>query len=70
MESCKKGFYKDGNDGAVACKAQAMFIEKYGKESFLQAQNELHKRYDFKKTQEVLGENLTDAMAILKDCLK
>ncbi len=47
-----------------------MFIKKYGKESFLQVRDKLHKKYDFKKTQEVLGENLKEAMTILEDCLK
>ena len=66
LADCKKGFYKDGNDGSVACKAQAVFLKKYGKETFLQVQDALHKSYDFKKVQEILGENLEDAVKILE----
>ena len=36
LEECTKGFYQPDHDGAGACKAQAMFIRKYGKEKFLQ----------------------------------
>ena len=66
LAGCKNGFYKDGNDGAVACKAQAMFLKKHGKKAFLQVQDALHKSYDFKKVQEILGENLEDAIKILE----
>ena len=32
LADCTKGFYKPDNDGAFACKAQALFIKKYGKD--------------------------------------
>ena len=32
LDECTRGFYQPENDGAGACKAQAMFIRKYGKE--------------------------------------
>lgn len=34
LAKCTKGFYKSDNNGAYACKAQALFIKKYGKEKF------------------------------------
>lgn len=39
--SCGKGFYKSDNDGARACKAQAMFIKNHGKEEFLKVRDKL-----------------------------
>ena len=32
LDKCSRGFYQPDNDGANACKAQAMYIRKYGKE--------------------------------------
>lgn len=29
LDCCSKGFYSPDNDGANACKAQAMYIRKY-----------------------------------------
>lgn len=63
LKTCTNGFYHPENDGAGACKAQALFIQKYGKEKFFYVQDKLHEIYDFKKTQEILG---TDAQAGLK----
>lgn len=34
-----------------------MFIRKYGKKAFLKAHDLLHERYDFAKTQEILGQD-------------
>lgn len=66
LEGCSKGFYQPDNDGANACKAQAMFIAKYGKEKFLRAHDKLHEIYDFKKTQEVLGSSVEEGIKILE----
>lgn len=55
LDGCTKGFYQTENNEANACKVQAMFIRKYGKEKFLQVHDKLHKNYDFKKTQEILS---------------
>lgn len=70
LEECAKGFYKEGNDGAHACKAQAMFIKKYGKEQFFRVHDKLHETYDFKKTQEILGENAKKGLRILEQMLE
>lgn len=67
IQDCEKGFYRDGNDGAIACKAQALFIRKYGKETFFRVHDNLHKKHDFQKTQEILGENLEAALKILEE---
>ncbi len=68
LEVCTKGFYQPDNDGANACKAQAMFIRKYGKEKFFRAHDKLHEKYDFKKTQEVLGTSVEEGLKILEEC--
>lgn len=70
LEECAKGFYQEGNDGAHACKAQAMFIKKYGKEQFFRVHDKLHETYDFKKTQEILGENAKKGLRILEQMLE
>ena len=64
---CQKGFYKEDNDGAKACKAQALFIKKYGKEKFLKVHDRLHQKYDFKKTQEILSDDVDKALRILEE---
>ena len=64
---CQKGFYKEDNDGAKACKAQALFIKKYGKEKFLKVHDRLHQKYDFKKTQEILSDDVDKALKILEE---
>ncbi|MGN0623560.1 MAG: GNAT family N-acetyltransferase [Oscillospiraceae bacterium] len=66
LDECSKGFYHPDNDGANACKAQAMYIRKYGKEKFFQAHDKLHEKYDFKKTQEVLGTSVEEGLRILE----
>lgn len=66
LEACTKGFYIPGNDGANAAKAQAMFIRKYGKKAFLDVHDKLHERYDFSKTQEILGQNMYEGFAMLE----
>lgn len=52
LDTCTKGFYRTDNDGADACKAQAMFIRKYGEEKFFRVHDKMHETHDFKKTQE------------------
>ena len=66
LADCTKGFYKPDNDGAFACKAQALFIKKYGKDKFFQVHDNLHKAYDFKKTQEILGKSVEEGLKILE----
>ena len=69
LNVCTKGFYQPGNDGAGACKAQALFIRKYGKEKFFHVHDKLHEMYDFKKTQEVLGTDVEAGLKILEKYL-
>lgn len=69
LAECTKGFYQPDNDGANACKAQALFIQKYGKEKFFQVHDKLHERYNFKKTQEILGTSVEEGLKILEGML-
>ena len=67
LEACEKGFYIPSNDGANAAKAQAMYIRKYGKKEFLKALDRLREKYDFKKTQEILGQDHREGLRILEE---
>lgn len=67
LDDCKKGFYTPDNDGAAAAKAQAMFIRKYGKKALLRVLDKLHERYDFAKTQELLGHDIYEGLKILEN---
>jgi len=67
LEQCHKGFYIEGNDGAGAAKAQAMFIRKYGKKNFLKVSDELHRLYEFKKAQEILGQDQNEGFKLLEE---
>lgn len=64
--NCTKGFYSIGKDG-IAAKAQALFVRKYGKEEFFKVHDNLHAKYDFQKTQEVLGYDLDGALKIMEE---
>lgn len=66
LESCSKGFYAPDHDGAASAKAQAMFIRKYGKKAFLRVHDQLHQRFDFAKTQELLGQDMYEGLKILE----
>ncbi|MBB2183257.1 DUF3795 domain-containing protein [Lachnospiraceae bacterium MD1] len=66
LENCTKGFYMPDNDGAASAKAQAMFIRKYGKKAFLKTHDKLHERYDFSKTQEILGQDVYEGFKLLE----
>lgn len=50
-----------------AAKAQALYIRKYGKKVFLKLQERLHKKYEFSKTQEILGQDLWEEFRILEE---
>ncbi len=67
LESCEKGFYIPSNDGANAAKAQSLYIRNYGKKEFLKVQDRLHQKYDFAKTQEMLGQDLYAGLKILEE---
>mgnify|MGYP001283426168 CR=1 FL=1 len=70
LEGCTKGFYTPGNDGTASAKAQAMFIRKYGKKAFLKVHDRLHERFDFAKTQEILGQDMYEGLKILENVYK
>lgn len=67
LEDCTEGFYIPNNDGAASAKAQAMFIRKYGKKVFLEVHDKLHERFDFAKTQEILGQDMREGLKILEN---
>ena len=67
LEICEKGFYIPSNDGANAAKAQAMYIRKHGKKEFLKVHDRLHQKYDFAKTQEILGQDFKEGLRILEE---
>lgn len=68
LEACATGFYTPENDGAAACKAQALFIRKYGKAALFQVHDRLHEKYDFQKTQEILGQSTEEGLRLLEEC--
>ena len=68
LESCEVGFYIPSNDGAQAAKAQAMYIRKHGKKAFLKVHDRLRQKYDFTKTQEILGQDCREGLRILEGC--
>ena len=67
LENCEKGFYTPSNDGANAGRAQAMYIRKHGKKEFLKMHDRLHEKYDFAKTQEILGQDWHEGLQILEE---
>ena len=67
LETCEKGFYIPSNDGANAAKAQALYIRKHGKKKFLKVHDRLHEKYDFQKTQEILGQDYKNGLRILEE---
>lgn len=67
LENCHNGFYAPENDGANAAKAQALYIHKYGKMELLKVHDRLHEKYDFSKTQEILGRDMYDGLRFLEE---
>ena len=67
LEACEKGFYIPSNDGANAAKAQALYIRNHGKKEFLKVHDRLHEKYNFTKTQEVLGQDYREGLRILEE---
>ena len=67
LETCEKGFYTPANDGANAAKAQAMYIRKHGKKEFLKVHDRLHEKYNFARTQEILGQDCQEGLRILEE---
>lgn len=69
LEDCTKGFYTPDNDGSNACKAQAIFVKRHGKDCFFAVHDKLHEKYDFKKTQEILGTSVEQGLELLEKTL-
>ena len=67
LEICEVGFYTPSNDGANAAKAQALYIRRHGKKEYLKAHDRLHQKYDFAKTQEILGQDYREGLRILEE---
>ena len=67
LETCGKGFYIPSNDGANAARAQAMYIRKHGKKEFLKVHDRLREKYDFVRTQEILGQDWHEGLRILEE---
>lgn len=67
LDGCSVGFYSPDNDGAAACKAQAMFLRKYGKSAFFRVHDRLHEKYTFEKTQQILGQSVEEGLRILEE---
>ena len=67
LEGCKAGFCIPSNDGVQAAKAQVKYIRKYGKQEFLKVHDRLHQKYDFAKTQEILGQDCREELCILEE---
>ena len=67
LESCEKGFYVPSNDDANAAKAQSLYIRKHGKKEFLKVHDRLHQKYDFSKSQEILGQDYREGFRILEE---
>ncbi len=67
LATCEKGFYAPSNDGANAARAQAMYIRKHGKKAFLKMHDRLHEKYDFSKTQEILGQDCQEGLRVLEE---
>jgi hypothetical protein len=44
-----------------------MFISKYKKKAFLEVHDRLHARFDFAKTQEILGQDMHEGLKIMED---
>lgn len=65
LTACLTGFYSIGND-ANAIKAMAIFIRNYGKKELAVVLDNLHKKYDFQKVQEILGSDLDEGVRILE----
>ena len=66
LTDCLRGFYANGND-ANAVKAMAIFIRKHGKKELADVLDNLHKKYDFQKIQEILGLDLDEGLKILEE---
>lgn len=63
--SCHKGFYENKEE-INAIKAMSLFIHKYGKKELMRVLDNLHKKHEFEKIQEVVGYNIEEGLKILE----
>ena len=66
IRDCKHGFYSLGKE-VHAIKAMSLFISKYGKKELQTVLENLHKKQDFDKVQEVLGDDIDQGLRILEE---
>ena len=67
LETCQKGFYTPGNDGAEAAKAQAVYIRDHGKKEFLKVNERLRSKYEFVTMPEILGQDWRAGLRFLEE---
>ena len=66
LTGCQRGFYANGKD-VNAIKAMALYIRAHGKKELAGVLDRLHRRYDFRKIQEILGDDLDEGLKILEE---
>ena len=66
IRDCKRGFYSLGKE-VHAIKSMSLFISKYGKKELQTVLENLHKKQDFEKVQEVLGDDIDQGLRILEE---
>ena len=66
LTGCGKGFYANGKD-VSAIKAMAMYIGRHGKKELSGVMDRLHRRFDFEKIQEILGDDPDNGLRILEE---
>ena len=65
LTGCSKGFYENGKE-INAVKAMALFIRRHGRKELTAVLDRLHRQYDFRKIQEILGDDLEEGLGILE----
>lgn len=66
VDFCEIGFFAKEGEG-ISAKAQAMFIKKYGKQEHQKVLDNLSKKFDAKRIQEMLGFDIDEALDILEE---
>lgn len=66
IRDCKHGFYSLGKE-VNAIKSMSLFIGKYGKKELQKVLENLHKKQEFEKVQQVLGDDVDEGLKILED---
>ena len=66
IRECKRGFYALGKE-VHAIKSMSLFISKYGKKELQTVLENLHKKQEFEKVQEVLGDDIDQGLQILEE---